>query len=194
MSQHAPTPHRHVVRFYVENISFTITEVDLQHIFEQFRSSAVCRAHAFSTHIRRPLSRLLADAHVGNRSGSVFVPPFAAYAPPGKRASDHPVDPSLENEKPLFLLSFFRSLLRPSDWLFLFRFSSEEVKKTSPFLALNGLCFKRCPMIVSLGTDVGFHLNVGYLFPSFYRGRYNLCRFFVRGRRLCVDNGVSDID
>src|SRR5262249_40182842 len=63
-------------------------------------------------------------------------------------------------------LLFLRSLLWPLDWLFLFRFSPEEVEKTSPFLALNGLCFKRCPMIVSFGTDVGFHLNVGYLVPS----------------------------
>jgi len=30
-----------------------ITEVDLRHIFEQFCSSEVCPAHAFSTHIRR---------------------------------------------------------------------------------------------------------------------------------------------
>src|SRR5262249_188900 len=133
-------------------------------------------------------------AHIGNRSGSVLVPPFAAYAPPGKRASNHPVDPNLENKKPLFLLLFFRPLLWESAWLFLFRFSPEEVKKASPFLALDGLCSKWCPMIVSFGTDVGFHLNVGYLFPSFYRARYNLCHFFVRGSRLGAHNGISDID
>src|SRR5262245_40243186 len=53
MSKQPPTPPTHVVRLCVEHISFTITVVDFQHIFEQFRSSAVCPAHAFSTYIRR---------------------------------------------------------------------------------------------------------------------------------------------
>jgi len=42
-----PTAPTHIVRLYVENILFTITEVDLQHIFEQFWSSEVCPVHAF---------------------------------------------------------------------------------------------------------------------------------------------------
>src|SRR5262245_1987342 len=32
-----------------------------------------------------------------NRSWSVLVPPFPVYAPPGKRASSHPADPSLSS-------------------------------------------------------------------------------------------------
>jgi len=90
---------------------------------------------------------------------------------------------------------FFRPLLWASAWLFLVRFSPEEVKKASPFLGLNGLCSKWCPVIVSFRTDVGFHrFDVGCFFPNFYWARYNLCRFFVRGSRLGAYNAISEID
>ena len=50
-------------------------------------------------------------------------------------------------------------------------------------------------MIVNFGTDVGFRrFDVGYLLPSFYRTRYNLCHFFLRGSRLGAYNDLSEID